>query len=468
MKALMSSMRQPGLETMNFYSVHRLPPREGLMERRGEIVKGMVNVWYEYIPASYNGSVEVPLVVQLHGGGQDGRRWVGHTLWHKLADTRNFIVIYPNSPNYGIWKCDQTDVDYLYDLIDVICDKYKIDKTRIFMQGMSNGDMMALAFSMKHAEVLAAAGFITGPASAEALDGDRPEKALPMIQMRGELDVNWMLTPETEDVYAARYGMNDLNYEIWERVNGTEQVCPTVWICGKDNFLYYEGKKAPIILWEVQGMGHREPAYSAQVLWERLYSGCSRREKSIEIKAPEQPIPILEDTVLIALGSNKALRGNRILPISSLDCGITRILLPAEMPRFCPVHLDEMGETEVMCAPTDIFMNLFGADMTSSPTGESVRLRFENGLDVVLHAQTEVIEVNGEFRGMQKPCALLGGVLYVPVAELCQMLLGKHVSIADDVMCISDHYAVLGRYTARIVRRLLGGESRPRPRADRV
>ena len=58
------------------------------------------------------------------------------------------IVIYPNSPEYGLWSCEDSDVQYIYDLIQHICKKYTIDKERIYMQGMSNGDMMTLAFSM--------------------------------------------------------------------------------------------------------------------------------------------------------------------------------------------------------------------------------------------------------------------------------------------------------------------------------
>ena len=62
-------------------------------------------------------------------------------------------------------------------------------------------------------------------------------------------------------------------------------------------------------------------------------------------------------------------------------------------------------------------------------------------------------------------------VKYTPVGSSIRIKTEKRdgkafVSVADDVMCISDHYAVLGRYTARVLRGLLGGEMRPRKRYE--
>ena len=47
-----------------------------------------------------------------------------------------------------------------------------------------------------------------------------------------------------------------------------------------------------------------------------------------------------------------------------------------------------------------------------------------------------------------------------------RLVMGKQVSVAHDVMCISDHYALLGKYTARIISRILGGTMRPHEQVD--
>ena len=465
MKSMIRKMGRQAVSVVNFESMNRVPPMTGLLEVKGEIVPGMENVWYEYVPACYREGHPLPLVVQLHGGGNDGKRWADMTVWHAMAERKGCIVVYPNSPDYECWTCQTRDIQYLLDLIALLLRKYTIDETRIYMQGMSNGDQMTLAFSMAHPEVLAAAGFATGPSDEEVLDGDRPAGALPILQMRGEMDINWKLTPETRDIYENRYHMNDLNREIWMEVNGCGEKLPEVSILGKDNFLVYSGDRAPIINWEIACMGHREPVYGAQVFWDRLYSGCARKNGEIALTSPEKPVSGDADTVLIAMGSHLAYRKNERIPIGRPGTGVVRVFVPADLPHFCPVYTGEMCETEVLCAPAEFFSALYGASIRYDEAGAVCTLTFPDGRQVVLRSGAVLFEDAGAFRALQKPCVLLCGTFYVPVGELCQMLFGSYVSIADDVMCISAHWAHLGRYTARVVRSLLGGEMRERKRA---
>lgn len=462
MKTMNRKYCPDSVSTVNFESMNRVPPINGLREVKDEILQGMENVWYEYVPTCYQPGKALPLVVQLHGGGGDGKRWASITVWHEMAEREGLIIIYPNSPEFECWTCSSRDIQYLYDLIEHICCKYSIDRSRIYMQGMSNGDQMTLAFTMAHPEVLAAAGYATGPSDEETLDGDRPVGALPIIQMRGEKDIYWNLTPETLDIYENRYHMNDLNREIWEGVNGTEQVIPKLSIHGKDNFLFYKGKHAPIINWEIADMGHREPVHGAQVFWDKLYSGCRRVNGKLLITAPRRAIAPDEHTVVLAMGSNLAYKHGKLIPIGQPVYGVTRIFTPAEQPHFCLYKTDEMCETETICAPVTFFNIIYGAEITYDSAAECCTLIFPDGRQVKLRSQAVLFEDNGVFCALQKPCISMCGSFYVPVGELCQLLFGSYVTVADDVLCISDHYAQLGRYTARILRGLLGGMMRPR------
>ena len=74
------------IEHVSFESKTRLPAIHDLSECRESFLPGMVNVWYEYLPACYDGKTPLPLIVQVHGGGNDGRRWADFTLWHILAE----------------------------------------------------------------------------------------------------------------------------------------------------------------------------------------------------------------------------------------------------------------------------------------------------------------------------------------------------------------------------------------------
>ena len=102
--------------------------------------------WYEYVPASYDGSQPVPLILQLHGGGNDGMRWSNYTIWHLMAEKKGFLVVYPNAPVPGMWMCGDEDIAFLEALIRHLGGKYRVDSSRIYMQGMSNGEMMDACF----------------------------------------------------------------------------------------------------------------------------------------------------------------------------------------------------------------------------------------------------------------------------------------------------------------------------------
>lgn len=452
MKVSFGNMRKVEDEYVNFEQMNCVPPCEGLKQKNAELVKGMMNIWYEYVPKSYDGSKSVPLIVQLHGGGNDGKMWSNYVMWHVLAEKYGFIVIYPNSPDYKLWACTERDVDYIYDLIKLVEDTYNIDKTRIYMHGMSNGDMMTLAFSMKHPEVLAAAGYTTGSSPKEAIGDERPLGALPIIQMRGEKDVNWMLKPDTVDVYSVRYGMNDLNREIWLEQNGVSEA-PVLSIDGRNNFLKFNGKNSPIINWEIKDMGHREPLDGAEVYWDYLYSGCRRMEDgSLELKTPLKDIDGDDDVIVICTGGDKIYKKDKAVAINSLANGPAKMFHASSPNKFFNVPLNEMYETPDLYAPAEFFKAAFDAEVEYVNPGEKVKILFKSGMKVELYTNTPLIKVDDEYRALKKPCCLICGVFYVPVGIFCEEVLGKFVSMADDTMCISGHFAQLGRYTARILK----------------
>lgn len=466
MKALMDRVFRPATEMINFEMMNAITSNEGIVKKQKEIVPGMINTWYEYVPSTYREDTPCPLVIQIHGGGQDGMRWADITIWHELAEKHNFIVVYPNSPKPGCWNCDDRDIQYLLDLIMNLKETYQIDEERIYMQGMSNGDMMTLAFTMKHPDILAAACYTSGPSSKEGIDGDTPIGELPIMQERGELDVNWMLTPETEDVYKNRYTLNDENRELWARSNGIENILPEVVIHGKDNFLIYEGSKAPVINWEIKDMGHREPVYSAQIYWDDLYAHCRLVNGKHVYDGASNPLKANDDTFIMALGSNKVYHNKEMITFASEGQGCVRIMLPEKTTHFAPLKLNEMCQSEVMCAPVEFVVACFDAAITYFEAGKKVILTLKDGRKVTLRHKSLLVEIDGRFTAMQKPCILLYGFLYVPIEEFCRLVLGMQVSFAHDVVCISNHYALLGKYTAHIICDLLGGTMRPHEKVE--
>ena len=102
-----------------------------------------------YIPAIYNGSDAVPLILSFHGGSGTSADQIAIGDMSSIADTANFIAVYPQAlpdPNDGgstnwIHKDPTTvdDVFFVDALIDSIASEYVIDLDKVYACGYSLG-----------------------------------------------------------------------------------------------------------------------------------------------------------------------------------------------------------------------------------------------------------------------------------------------------------------------------------------
>ena len=132
---------------------------------------GQEDVWFEYVPASYDPAKKTPLVFSMHGGLMTGWGQCIYTSWTHVADREGFICIFPNAHDKRMWmiECDPETIDevtkptppgipslnrptgkveeyhdvrLVLALLDRMKRRYNIDEGRVFMQGMSMGDCM--------------------------------------------------------------------------------------------------------------------------------------------------------------------------------------------------------------------------------------------------------------------------------------------------------------------------------------
>jgi polyhydroxybutyrate depolymerase len=120
---------------------------------------GLKREYSIYVPASYDGNTNFPLVFNLHGGGGNIASHIGIADMSPIADTANFIVVYPQArpdPSDGnsfnwISKVPGTfdDVPFFSSLIDTIASNYQIDLNRIYACGYSLGGDMSFELACK-------------------------------------------------------------------------------------------------------------------------------------------------------------------------------------------------------------------------------------------------------------------------------------------------------------------------------
>ena len=150
-----------------------------LKEYREILIDGVEDIWYEYVPASYHPGEKVPLVIGLHGGLMTGWGHAVYTSWTLVAEREGFICLFPNAhekrmwANYGVFDNfdpadapdlpivippkrieENHDMNMILALIEKMKEKYDIDDGRIFMQGMSMGNIMTGQFARQYGDIL--------------------------------------------------------------------------------------------------------------------------------------------------------------------------------------------------------------------------------------------------------------------------------------------------------------------------
>jgi polyhydroxybutyrate depolymerase len=67
---------------------------------------GLTREYSIYIPPSYDGTSEFPLLFNFHGGNDRVASWQAFSDMRPIADTANFILVYPQArPLFG-FSCD--------------------------------------------------------------------------------------------------------------------------------------------------------------------------------------------------------------------------------------------------------------------------------------------------------------------------------------------------------------------------
>ncbi|MFH0733381.1 MAG: alpha/beta hydrolase family protein [bacterium] len=125
---------------------------------------------YSLVFAPHNNQINksYPLLFLLHGYDGNYLDWNKHIGIQNLADKYNFIIVCPNG-YFNSWYVDspikknsQYEKFFWEDLVPQIMKQYQVDKTSIFITGLSMGGHGALNIYLKNQEYFKAAGSMSG------------------------------------------------------------------------------------------------------------------------------------------------------------------------------------------------------------------------------------------------------------------------------------------------------------------
>ena len=200
-------------------------------EFEAEVTLTVKNNYLLYTPEGYEDKDAWPLMVFLHGAGERGddlEKLKVHGPPKLIAQGKDFpcIVLAPQCPKH-LWWYPQA----LLQLIDKIANEYKVDKSRIYLTGLSMGGFGTWALAAEHPDVFAAIAPICG--------GGSPEKAeayvgIPTWVFHGAKDSVVPIALSEKMVEAIKAAGGEPKFTVYPEANHDS------WTATYDNPEFYE------------------------------------------------------------------------------------------------------------------------------------------------------------------------------------------------------------------------------------
>lgn len=251
-----------------------------------------------YIPASYDSSQPVPLVLALHGLGDDASNFqaVG---FNQIADTANFIAVYPNALpdpllgssgwNTGIHPLNtRDDIGFLNAMLDTIMSEYAIDTNRIYSCGFSLGGFMTYRLACESGERFAAVASVAGSLPAPSIANCYSGKPMPVLHIHGTSDQVIPYTFGTLYVVVTNLGADSTTH-YWANHNSCDasSVHDSLANTKNDGFTFEKfsynacSDSSEVILIKVNGMDHNWPSTSNDInATKEIWNFFSRHSKA--------------------------------------------------------------------------------------------------------------------------------------------------------------------------------------------
>ncbi len=135
------------------------------------VFDGLNRQYKIYIPSTYDGSSQFPVIFTFHGGGGTFDDSIAMSDFSALAENENFIAVYPQAAvdpldgsNAWLHKAPTShdDIYFIEAIIDALSNQFSIDTNRVYACGYSEGGIFSYELACRLNNKIAAISSVSG------------------------------------------------------------------------------------------------------------------------------------------------------------------------------------------------------------------------------------------------------------------------------------------------------------------
>jgi len=222
---------------------------------------GEMRSFIVHVPAGYDNSRPVPLVLNFHGATMSASLQQTTTGMDRKADAEGFVVVYPDgidrSWNAGVCCRGAAsgmvdDVGFARALVEHVEGRVCIDPKRVYAAGFSNGGRMSYRLGCEAADLFAAIAPVAGTKSFPDLmntPGCKPSRPISLIDVMGSDDPRIDAQPAQVAEWRAFNGCTDTEPKV--SYTKGKHICHSYEQCAGGTSVTY---------CTVDGLGHAWPS----------------------------------------------------------------------------------------------------------------------------------------------------------------------------------------------------------------
>jgi polyhydroxybutyrate depolymerase len=155
---------------------------------------GMQRSYFIHLPPNFSATRQMPVVMVLHGGQGSGEKTAQSSGMVAAADQYGFVAVFPNAGDRQ-WNDGRSttvsnidDVQFIRDVLNNMKREQGIDRSRVYVTGISNGGILVQRLACEATRDFAAYAVVAANMPSALQPSCRPSRRAPIMFFNGTTD----------------------------------------------------------------------------------------------------------------------------------------------------------------------------------------------------------------------------------------------------------------------------------------